>query len=297
MMAAKRGLPERRKMRHDRHYVDELTRRMGEGIGRMISLGSIQRNADQPRSYIGDLSDLVASISKYGILEPLLVRKAENGRYQLISGERRMAAAMELGLEEVPCIEIQVGDEGALEIALIENLQREDLNAFEEAEGFRTLIEKYGYSQEKVGEAVGRSRVTVNESLKLLSIPEEVQVACRHADIQAKGILLEIAKAPSVEAMHRMIQALIEEELDRRELRELRHQLGNDDHSDESENNEETTPRQVRRKRAAFVWRYESPEKPFKLALSFHTEKEPERQEVIAALEELLEELRTQEDS
>jgi len=187
MVNTKRGLPEKRRMRHDRHYVDELTQRMGEGIGRMIRLDAIRRNSDQPRSHLGNIKDLIASISRYGILEPLLVRKLDSGNFQLISGERRFAAATEIGLEEVPCIELQVNDESALEIALIENLQRQDLNAFEEAEGYRTLIEKYGYSQEQVGSAVGRSRVTVNESLKLLSMPEEIQIACRHADISGSS--------------------------------------------------------------------------------------------------------------
>ena len=115
--APKRGLPEKRRMRHDRHYVDELTQRMGEGIGRMVRLNLITSNQDQPRSSLGDLSDLVSSIENHGVLEPLLVRKREGGKYELVSGERRFHAAMKAGLDEVPCIELEVSDEHALEIA------------------------------------------------------------------------------------------------------------------------------------------------------------------------------------
>jgi ParB family chromosome partitioning protein len=182
-------------MRHDRHFVDELTQRMGEGIGRMVRITAITSNQDQPRSNLGDLDDLQSSINAHGVLEPLLVRNLGEGRYELVSGERRFHAAMAAGLTEVPCIELTVNDQQALEIALIENLQRKDLTAFEEGEGYLTLIDKYGYTHEEVSVAVGRSRVTVTEALTMLRIPDEIRDLCRHADITAKGMLLEIAKA------------------------------------------------------------------------------------------------------
>ncbi|MCD4750950.1 MAG: ParB/RepB/Spo0J family partition protein [Thermoanaerobaculales bacterium] len=276
-------------MRHDRHYVDELTQRMGEGIGRMVRITVITSNQDQPRSNLGDLSDLVNSIEVHGILEPLLVRKREGGQYELVSGERRFHAAMQAGLTEVPCIELEVSDEHALEIALIENLQREDLSAFEEAEGFQTLIGKYGYTHQQVAEAVGRSRVTITESLKILSIPPEIRSACRHADITAKGILLEIARVQDPKTMNELIRAIVEERLDRAALRELR--KGDRSPGDEVEATpaiqENPSP-----KMRPFVWKYQPENKPFRVALSFATEKEPEPYEVIAALEELLAELR-----
>lgn len=280
-------------MRHDRHYVDELTRRNGEGIGRMIRSDVIQSNIDQPRTHLGDLQDLVDSIRRHGVLEPLLVRKVEHGKYQLVSGERRFAAATEAGLEEVPCIELAVSDEVALEIALIENLQRQDLNPFEEAEGFKTLIEKYNYTHEQVAEAIGKSRVTVSEAMKLLVLPEEIRIACRHADIHAKGVLLEIAKAPDLEAMHLMIQAIIESDADRLALREMRQDLHDAASAvDEAALSDSKKAPTRKKRRPAFVWRWEAEDRPFKLALSFQTEKEPEREDVIAALEELLSELR-----
>lgn len=294
MSSAKRGLPEKRRMRHDRHYVDELAQRMGEGIGRMVRVTSIVSNQDQPRTNLGDFSDLVKSIERHGILEPLLVRKGERGQYELVSGERRFHAAMQAELTEVPCIELEVSDQHALEIALIENLQRQDLSAFEEAEGFRTLIEKYSYTHEEVGSAVGRSRVTVTETLKLLKIPAEIRAECRHADIRAKGILLEVAKAPSVEAMRILIQAIVEEKLDRKDLRERRNELveggseGKGSGSAQGKSDGGTPGR-----RRPFVWKYQPKDRPFKVSLAFSTEAEPEPREVIAALEDLLVELRS----
>jgi ParB family chromosome partitioning protein len=108
-------------MRHDRHFVDELNRRMGEGIGRMVAVESITVGPDQPRGDLGSLDDLVASVHAHGILEPLLVRRQPNGCYELVSGQRRLHAARAAGLAEVPCVELQVSDQVALEIALIEN--------------------------------------------------------------------------------------------------------------------------------------------------------------------------------
>ena len=144
----KAGLPSHRRMRHDRHFVDELAERMGEGIGRMVRITLITSNQDQPRSNLGHLENLQASIDTHGVLEPLLVRRVDGGKYELVSGERRFHAAMAVGLTEVPCIELTVNDQQALEIALIENLQRKDLTAFEEADGqgvtdLQDVIDKY----------------------------------------------------------------------------------------------------------------------------------------------------------
>ncbi len=290
MSSAKIGLPEKRRMRHDRHYVDELAQRMGEGIGRMVRVTNIISNQDQPRTSLGDFSDLVKSIERHGILEPLLVRKGERGQYELVSGERRFHAAMQAELTEVPCIELHVSDQHALEIALIENLQRQDLNGFEEAEGFRTLIEKYGYTHGEVGSAVGRSRVTVTESLRLLKIPADIRAECRHADINAKGVLLEIAKAPSIAAMRILIQAIVEERLDRNDLRERRAELAEGTARASAGNGNDSARAERRR---PFIWRYQPKDRPFKVSLAFSTEAEPEPREVIAALEDLLDELRS----
>jgi ParB family chromosome partitioning protein len=275
------GLPPKRRMRHDRHFVDELSQRMGEGIGRMIRVTTITSNQDQPRTNLGSLDDLVASIGKYGVLEPLLVRR-RNGQYELVSGERRFHAAMQAGLTEVPCIELSVKDDQALEIALVENLQRKDLNPFEEAEGLRTLVEKYAYTHERVAEAVGRSRVTVTESLKILDIPADLREICRHADITAKGILLEIAKAKSRKAMQALIKEIVEHSLDRDAIRRRRQQL-----ADEGADSDK-----IGKKQKPFVINFRSPNRWFRLSLSFRTPEEPEPTEVIAALEQVINKLK-----
>jgi len=282
-------------MRHDRHFVDELTQRMGEGIGRMIRVDTITSNQDQPRSNLGDLTDLVGSITNHGILEPLLVRRRDErsaGEYELVSGERRFHAALEAGLTEVPCIELTVTDEHALEIALIENLQRKDLTAFEEAEGFATLIAKYDYTHEQVASAVGRSRVTVSETLKLLDIPDDLRAQCRHADITAKGLLLEIAKAPDAEAMRALVRAIQEESLDRAAIRELRRELAGDDTDVAAPGDPQGQGARARAQRP-HVFRFTSSERPFSVSLSFRTREQPEPGEVIAALEELIREIRS----
>jgi ParB family transcriptional regulator, chromosome partitioning protein len=270
-------------MRHDRHYVDELvTPRSGEGFGVMVRVTQISSNRDQPRTNLGDLNDLVASIQRHGVLEPLLVRQRPDGGHELISGERRFHAAMMAGLDEVPCVELEIKDQEALEIALIENLQRKDLTPFEEADGFTTLIDTYSYTHEEVAAAVGRSRVTVTETLKLLVIPPEVRNACRHADITAKGMLLEIARAGDAESMLLLVQQIVEERLDRAELRRRR-QEGRDLPGNEAGASSALRP---------FIVRFKpSDDRPFGVSLSFRTESEPEPRDVIDALRTLIREI------
>ncbi len=288
------GLPSSRRMRHDRHFVDELTQRMGEGIGRMVRVTSISSNQDQPRTSLGDIDDLIASIAKHGILEPLLVRRADGG-YELVSGERRFHAAMEVGLTEVPCIELEVTDEQALEIALVENLQRQDLTPFEEAEGFRTLTDKYRYTHEQVAEAVGRSRVTITESLTLLNIPQAIRDLCRHADITAKGILLEIARLPNEETMSDLVQQIVEERLDRAAVRQRRQEMtGDADAPDSSGDDGADVSADTPHRRRPFIVRFRSPERNFSVSLSFATPEEPDTRTVISALEELIADLKRQ---
>ena len=274
------GLPRRRRMRHDRHYVDELvTPRSGEGFGVMVRVTHISSNRDQPRTNLGNLDDLVSSIERHGVLEPLLVRARTDGGFELISGERRFHAALRAGLEEVPCVELELEDQEALEIALIENLQRKDLTAFEEAEGFATLIESYNYTHEEVASAVGRSRVTVTETLKLLEIPTEVRNACRHADINAKSTLLEIARAGDAASMLSLVQQIVEDRIDRAELRRRRQAEGSKDTGSSSA----VKP---------FIIRFRaSDDRPFGVSLSFRTESEPQPRDVIDALRTLIREI------
>ena len=136
---AKRGLPERSVMRADSHYVEELTRRSGRHIGSMLPLQFIEPNAGQPRTQLGNIEELAASVREKGVLEPILVRNIGPNRYQIISGERRYRAATMAGLDEIPAIELDVDDREQLEIALIENILRKALTPFEEAEGLYIL--------------------------------------------------------------------------------------------------------------------------------------------------------------
>jgi len=284
---SKVGLPPNRRMRHDRHFVDELAQRMGEGIGRMVRITAITSNQDQPRSNLGDLEDLQSSIEAHGVLEPLLVRNLGQGKYELVSGERRFHAAMAVGLTEVPCIELTVNDQQALEIALIENLQRKDLTAFEEGDGYRTLIDKYSYTHEQVAEAVGRSRVTVTEALTMLRIPDAIRDLCRHADITAKGMLLEIARAGDEDAMEQLVRDIVEHRLDRAALRERRHggRTAQEERAEDGNGDEASTDPKP------FRFQFRNPDRSFSVSLAFRTTTQPEPREVIEALRTLIRDL------
>ena len=216
---AKRGLPERSGMRHDSHYVDELTKRSGRHIGMMLPMHLVEPNADQPRTQLGNIEELAASIREKGVLEPILVRAIAPNRYQIISGERRYRAATMAGLDEIPAIELDVDDREQLEIALIENIQRKDLTPFEEAEGFWALQQKFGYTHEKISQVIGKSRTTVTETLLINDIPDRIRAMCREAVISNKSVLVQVARAGSEEAMEQVVRAYGAGELSREDLR------------------------------------------------------------------------------
>lgn len=142
-----------------------------------LPLNQIHVNPFQPRDEFAteSLDELTASIKTYGVLQPLLVRKQDD-RYELVAGERRLRAARQAGLTVVPVRIVEVDDQGSLEMALVENLQRSDLNPMEEARGYQQLAEKFSLSQEAIAERVGKARSTVTNALRLLDLPEEVQV-------------------------------------------------------------------------------------------------------------------------
>src|SRR5207244_10512636 len=157
------------------------------------------------------LTELTASIQEKGVLEPLLVRPTIMGRWMIIAGERRWRAATQAGLEEVPCIEMDVDDSGVAEIALIENMQRKDLTPWEEADGLRALCERFGYTHEDVARKVGKSRSTVTEALSIATMPDDVRKMCRKAEITSKSLLLQIVRQPDDEAMRTMTQQIAEQ--------------------------------------------------------------------------------------
>jgi len=210
-------------MRHDRHYVEELASLRGAPVGRMIAIDRLEPNPQQPRIEIGDLTDLISSVREKGVLEPLLVRPSEvGGRFMIISGERRYRAAREAGLRDLPCIEMEVDDQAVAEIALIENLQRKDLTAFEEADGLFMLIERFGYTHDEVARKIGKSRSSVTEALAIAGMPKELRDECRRADISSKSLLLQVVRQPDSETMRRFVKRVIESGMTRDEARQAR---------------------------------------------------------------------------
>ena len=142
-----------------------------------LRIMEIEPNHDQPRKDFDEkaLSELAESIEQHGVLQPLVVRPLANGAYQLVAGERRWRAARIAGLTEVPVVIKELSDEEVIEIAMIENLQREDLNPLEEALGYRYMMDELGITQEQAAEKVGKSRPAVANALRLLKLPDEVQ--------------------------------------------------------------------------------------------------------------------------
>ena len=215
----RKGLPDRAKMRHDAHFVEELAKRSVTHIGSMIPLGLIDPNPEQPRTQLGNIEELTASIAEKGVLEPILVRQKDGGRYEIISGERRFRAATAAGLDEIPAIELDADDREVLEIALIENIQRKDLTAFEEAEALLVLQDKFDYTHEKISQVIGKSRTTVTETLQLNDIPERIRALCRAAGIQNKSTLVQISRAPNEEAMEAIVARVAAGEMNRADVR------------------------------------------------------------------------------
>ena len=152
-----------------------------------IKLSEIEPNRAQPRQDFDEtaLAELSDSISRHGLLQPIIVRPMTGGGYQIVAGERRWRACRMAGLTEVPVIIKELDDRAFTEIALIENLQREDLNAVEEAEGYKTLMETYGLTQEQVAETVGKSRPAVTNAMRLLGLDDASREALRRGIISA----------------------------------------------------------------------------------------------------------------
>ena len=170
-----------------------------EGGITQVPIEKIHKNPWQPRQKIAPeaLEDLAHSIREQGVLQPLLVRRVEN-HYEMIAGERRLRAAQNAELKEVPVIVMEASDREVLELALIENLQREDLNLIEEAEGYRALAEKFDLTQEQIAQRVGKARATVANALRALDLPAKVRDMIGREEItagHAKALLgLEIAR-------------------------------------------------------------------------------------------------------
>jgi ParB family chromosome partitioning protein len=259
-------------MRHDEHYVEALASSAGAPIGRLIAIDRIDPNPNQPRQVMGDLTELIASIAEKGILEPLVVRP-RGDRFQIVAGERRYQAAVQANLRELPVVIRDVDETEMLELALIENLQRKDLTAFEEAEALHGLAESCGYTHEDLARRLGKSRTSVTESLALHAIPDHVRDLCRLADISSKSLLLQVVRQNTPEKMTALIEKIASQGgATRQQLREAtgRPKAGRPKH---------------------FVFAFRPPTKAFNLKLSFNKSR-ASRDEVIDALETILRDLR-----
>ncbi len=268
----RRGLPETVRMRHDEHYVEALAASAGSPIGRMVPIDQIDPNPNQPRQVMGDLTELMASISEKGIVEPLVVRQ-RGERFQIVAGERRYQAAVQVGLTELPVVIRDVDDREMLEIALVENLQRKDLTPFEEAEALQALVQRHGHTHEDLARRLGKSRTAITESLSLAKMPDEVKNLCRLADISSKSLLLEVVRQSDTAKMIALVEKMASRGLTTRE--QVRKQTAK--------------PKPGRPK--AFTFSYRAPTKAYALKLSFR-KGQVAADEVIEALESIIRDLR-----
>ena len=199
---------------------------MGKGLGALlgddfsadfsapastIPLSQIESCRAQPRKSFDQekLEELADSIRQHGVIQPLTVRKLSSGYYQIIAGERRWRAARMTELTEIPAVVIEADDQKAMELAMIENLQREDLNPMEEAEGYRALVENYGMTQEQAAQRVGKSRSAVANALRLLDLEENLKVLVEDGNLSAghARAILPLSPALRVQAVKTIMQS------------------------------------------------------------------------------------------
>ena len=175
-----------------------------------LPISKVEPRSEQPREYFDEqaLNDLADSIAQYGMIQPIVARKLDSGYYQIIAGERRWRAARLAGLEEVPVRVIEADDRRTAELALVENLQREDLNPIEEAKGYRSLIDDYGLTQEEAARSVGRSRPAIANSLRLLGLSPAVMTLVERKELSAghaRALLPILEEQKQVEAAQEVI--------------------------------------------------------------------------------------------
>jgi len=269
----KRGLPDTLRMRHDAHYVETLAASAGAPVGRMVPIDQVDPNPDQPRQAMGDLAELIASVTEKGIIEPLIVRQ-RGARYQIIAGERRYHAASQAGLLELPVVIRDVDEGEMLELALIENIQRKDLTPFEEAEAIHGLATKFGYTHEDLAKRLGKSRTSITESMSLNSIPPDVRKVCRLAGINNRSLLLQVVRQGEPQKMLALIEKIATQGATREQLRKEA---------------EQEKPKAGRPK--SFVFAFRPATKAFNLRLQFN-KRNASKDEVISALEEIIRELK-----
>lgn len=187
-----------------------------------LPISQVEPGLNQPRKRFDEeaLADLAESIRVHGIIQPLTVRRLASGYYQIIAGERRWRAAKAAGLQEVPAVIIEADDRKVMELGLIENLQREDLNPAEEARGYRTLMEEYGLTQEQVARQMGKSRPAVTNTLRLLALPDEVMKLVEE-DALSAGHARAILGAPTAALQKEAAARVVKEGLSVRQTEAL----------------------------------------------------------------------------
>lgn len=275
-------------MRHDSHYVEDLAR-ASRSVGRIIPISQIAPNPEQPRTEIGDLTELASSIKEKGVLEPLLVKPYPDGTWMIIAGERRWRAANLAGLREVPCIELDIDEQAIAEIALIENMQRKDLTVWEEADGLAALSSRYGYTHEEIAKKIGKSRTTVTESLSIAGLPENIREKCRKTGISAKSSLLEIARQFDEKAMHSFLEKITRKEnTDRESVRKAARppkNPGKPDGVSQKNTSNAAMP-------AKGIFRYSSKENNFLLEVKFVNNEQYSKNDLLKAIREAFEDIK-----
>ena len=191
-----------------------------------LPISQVEPGLKQPRKRFDDeaLADLADSIRQHGVIQPLTVRRLSSGYYQIIAGERRWRAAKLAGLSEVPVVIIEADDRKVMELGLIENLQREDLNPMEEAGGYRVLMEEYGLTQEEVAQQVGKSRPAVANALRLLSLPPSLHPLLEDGQLSA-GHARAILSVPSPQLQEKLADKVVAEGLSVRQTEALAKRL------------------------------------------------------------------------
>ena len=224
---------------------------MGKGLGALLGndftldtpaslstlpISQIENCAGQPRKVFDEdkLEELAESIREHGILQPLTVRLLSSGYYQIIAGERRWRAAKLAGLREVPVNIIEADDRKAMELAMIENLQREDLNAMEEAEGYRSLIEQYDMTQEEAAARVGKSRSAVANAMRLLQLSQDIRLLVENEDLSAGHARALLPLSPALQA--EAVKSILANSLSVRQTEQLVKRLQNKTDKPEKKN-------------------------------------------------------------
>ncbi|MGH2417406.1 MAG: ParB/RepB/Spo0J family partition protein [Candidatus Limnocylindria bacterium] len=202
--------------------LDALIPRAAEGAQQEIPIDRVRRNPLQPRGDFDEagLAELAASIAAHGVLQPIVVRGAADGGYEVIAGERRLRAARQAGLTQIPAVVRDSSTEELLELALVENVQRADLNAIEEAGAYRELIDRFGLSHEAVARQVGKSRVAISNALRLLDLAPETRQAIVEGKItEGHGRALAALTVP--ELQRAVLAVVLERRLSVRQTEEL----------------------------------------------------------------------------